>query len=240
MAIRTPRTYPGTYFPPAGDVPLNVRRAYVRRNRFIGGKAVELAVPEVELHYTNVTYEGRVLATRERNGYHDSDFDALVWTEDGKPRWVEYDTTRGAGGGTAKVDATDEVKAAYADYRDKYVAAQKAERAREDAARVAKGKRVRVVKGRKVPVGTEGVVFWIGDSRWGLRVGLRPNRFGGEAVFTSIDNVEVVGDDGETMKQPGPEGPWGRGMVMSSLPDLGRPPAATVIFVSGEAEYATL
>lgn len=34
------------------------------------------------------------------------------------------------------------------------------------------GKLMRVAKGRKVPVGTVGTVFWIGPSDWGLRVGL--------------------------------------------------------------------
>jgi len=57
-----------------------------------------------------LSYEGAVLATRERNGYHDSDFYAIVWDEaEGRLTSVLYDTTRGASGGSATVDATEEV-----------------------------------------------------------------------------------------------------------------------------------
>lgn len=35
-----------------------------------------------------------------------------------------------------------------------------------------KGKWVRVTSGRKVPQGTEGIVFWMGDSQWGTKVGI--------------------------------------------------------------------
>lgn len=59
---------------------------------------------------TTVTYEGAVLATRERNGYHDSDFYAVVWDEEaGRLTTVEYGTTRFPSCGSAEVDATDEV-----------------------------------------------------------------------------------------------------------------------------------
>lgn len=62
-------------------------------------------------------------------------------------------------------------------------------------------KRVRVVKGRKVPVGTEGVVFWMGSTchskygdPWGIytsyRCGIRTDD--GAVHFTAIDNIEVA------------------------------------------------
>lgn len=62
-------------------------------------------------------------------------------------------------------------------------------------------KRVRVVKGRKVPLGTEGVVFWMGShdySRygdpWGIytsyRAGIRADD--GTVYWTAVDNIEVV------------------------------------------------
>nr|DAJ98146.1 MAG TPA: hypothetical protein [Caudoviricetes sp.] len=63
------------------------------------------------------------------------------------------------------------------------------------------GKRVRVIKGRKVPHGTEGVVFFVkrydnskyGDP-WGIysttRIGLKDDN--GDAFFTAIDNVIVL------------------------------------------------
>lgn len=63
------------------------------------------------------------------------------------------------------------------------------------------GKRVKVVKGRKVPHGTEGVVFFVkrydnskyGDV-WGIysttRIGFTDDN--GEAFFTAYDNVVLV------------------------------------------------
>lgn len=65
------------------------------------------------------------------------------------------------------------------------------------------GKTVKVVKGRKVPKGTTGTVFWVkrydnskyGDP-WGIysvtKVGIRDEN--GDAHFTAIDNVEIVSD----------------------------------------------
>lgn len=62
-------------------------------------------------------------------------------------------------------------------------------------------KTVRVFKGRKVPIGTKGIVFWVkrydyskyGDP-WGIysttKVGIRTES--GDAYFTAIDNVEIV------------------------------------------------
>ena len=63
------------------------------------------------------------------------------------------------------------------------------------------GKRVKVVKGRKVPHGTEGVVFWVkrydnskyGDP-WGIysntRVGFKDDS--GQVFFTAFNNVALV------------------------------------------------
>jgi hypothetical protein len=62
-------------------------------------------------------------------------------------------------------------------------------------------KRVRVVKGRKVPKGTEGEVFWLGsycNSPYGdsmglyttFRCGIRDDD--GNVHWTSVDNIEAV------------------------------------------------
>lgn len=53
----------------------------------------------------------------------------------------------------------------------------------------AKGKEARVVKGRKVPIGTRGEIIWIGDGAFGRRVGLKDEA--GKVHWTSVDNVEV-------------------------------------------------
>lgn len=58
------------------------------------------------------------------------------------------------------------------------------------AHRVEVGKEVAVVRGRKVPKGTTGRVFWMGDSRFGRRVGLRDAT--GTVHWTALTNVEVT------------------------------------------------
>lgn len=60
-------------------------------------------------------------------------------------------------------------------------------------------KSVRVVKGRKVSVGSSGVVFWVGAVNysqfqnwwdWEVRLGFKDS--GGEVFFTAEDNVELL------------------------------------------------
>lgn len=72
-----------------------------------------------------------------------------------------------------------------------------AARAQEQARReimALKGMEVEVVKGRKVPKGTKGVVFWVGESTFGYtttwRVGFKTAE--GEKHFTALSNVEAV------------------------------------------------
>ncbi len=50
-------------------------------------------------------------------------------------------------------------------------------------------KTVEVYKGRKVPKGTIGEVFWLGNTQWGVSVGLR--LICGKKLFTSLNNVKV-------------------------------------------------
>lgn len=56
---------------------------------------------------------------------------------------------------------------------------------------IRKGQHVAVIKGRKVPKGTTGVVVWLGESDWGPRVGFRPDD-GGPTVFLAIGNVAAT------------------------------------------------
>lgn len=54
-----------------------------------------------------------------------------------------------------------------------------------------KGQQVTVVKGRKVPVGTTGEVFWVGESNYGgFRVGLKDAE--GEVYWTAASNVQTA------------------------------------------------
>lgn len=145
-----------------------------------------------------VKYEGCVLSTWERNGSWDSDFYAECWDEEkGEVVDVEYATTRaGCGCSDAQVDYTvDTLRKAYRyyyntwrDHFDKYV-----------KIRIAKtintGDTVRVVRGKKIPKGTVGKVFWIGSTynqyarREEERVGIEVD---GKRVFLAYNYVEVV------------------------------------------------
>ena len=117
--------------------------------------------------YVETTYVGLVLAVGEHNGYDDSDFYATVWNPvTSRPFDIEYGTTRAwTYPNHAEVDASAEVRAAYDEYRRVEADKAVAEYAKVEAAKPAKGKKVRVVRGRKVPIGTEGVIFWMDESR---------------------------------------------------------------------------
>jgi len=62
-----------------------------------------------------------------------------------------------------------------------------------EAAIVRVRKVVRIFKGRKYPIGTEGRVFWIGDSGYGTSVGIECTS--GRRLFVSIGNVEVIAQE---------------------------------------------
>lgn len=54
---------------------------------------------------------------------------------------------------------------------------------------ITRGMTVEVYKGRKVPVGTVGVVIWLGQKQWGWRVGVKDDM--GEAHWTALSNVRA-------------------------------------------------
>lgn len=100
------------------------------------------------------------------------------------------------------IDANEEALAAYEGWKAGRLLAKRLDdynalefRANERRRNVEVGKTVRVTKGRKVPQGTEGVVFWIGSSGYGTKVGLGlPNEDG------SYTFVEKAGRYGKTYK----------------------------------------
>lgn len=71
--------------------------------------AIKIWNPDTESH--DVSYEGAVLGTYERNGYDDSDFIAVVWDEERQAvRTVEYASTSSwSYNNGAKEDATPAV-----------------------------------------------------------------------------------------------------------------------------------
>lgn len=155
--------------------------------------------------YMETTHVGRVLALRERNGYDDSDFYAIVWDDaKGCPVEVEYASTRGwTYPNGAKVDATPEIVAKWEAWTIEQKRACERARLAAEAAIPRVGRTVRVVKGRKVEIGTTAEVFWAGRDQFRRgqfgrrdveRVGLR--LLDGTRVFTSAENVVVEGAEG--------------------------------------------
>jgi hypothetical protein len=62
----------------------------------------------------------------------------------------------------------------------------------EKRIRSIKGKEIEVVKGRKIPLGTRGTVFWVGESKYGgYRVGFTDAE--GNEYWTDYNNVDEVG-----------------------------------------------
>ena len=155
-----------------------------------------------------VEHEGATLADREENWSDDSDWYALYWNGEGLGR-TTYRTTRG--GGTddnyVTIDPTPEVLEAVrawqaaANYRlARDLELDAFRKALDEVVTAAKGKRVEVVKGRKVPIGVKGEVFWVGEgrsyNRWdkpGLRLGVRGDN--GETYWIDDRNVRVIDID---------------------------------------------
>lgn len=97
----------------------------------------------------------------------------------------------------AEADATPEVlahwarhRAALADRAEKALHLRQCEDARVRLLEPKVGCPARVVRGRKVPVGTEGVVTWKGSGDFGMRVALKDAD--GAVQYTAITNVERV------------------------------------------------
>jgi hypothetical protein len=61
--------------------------------------------------------------------------------------------------------------------------------AAQEAGEIRKGVIVEVVKGRKIPIGTCGEVFWSGEGAYGDRVGMMVD---GEKIYTAATNVKAV------------------------------------------------
>lgn len=142
-------------------------------------------------------FVGATLSWYERNGYEDSDWYAIVWNEEKQcVEEIEYQTTRGPGCGHVEIDATEEVvRKVYNYYRRIGRAVFDSQTNPAQAKKVRKDDMVKVVRGRKIPKGTVGKVFWIGsvfnyyshsnEERVGIEVD-------GEKKFLPLEYVEVI------------------------------------------------
>ncbi len=142
-------------------------------------------------------YVGRVLNWYERNGYDDSDWYAEVWdSEKQQIEQVLFMTTRCGCSGVAECDATDQVlREVYR--RNKAACRHDFRKFNEQQAKtIRKGDTVRIVKGRKVPKGTEATVFWTGivynqySREHESRIGIEVN---GDRIFIAAENAEPIG-----------------------------------------------
>jgi hypothetical protein len=143
----------------------------------------------------NGQYAGTVIAVREKNGYDDSDFLALVPGPSGGFVWVETGTTRFAGGFIATVDATDEVIDAYEAWYTKHKDEANKAQAAHDARKVGVGSKVQVIGGRKHK-GKIGRVTWFGKDEYVRSKASTHYRIGittveGDRFFVPVRYVEV-------------------------------------------------
>jgi hypothetical protein len=109
---------------------------------------------------------------------------AHIWdVEEGKPKVIGYGNDEFGSSCTVVVDATDDIKVAYELYKvavqakaQALKAAQQVQKnlqeAQEEWDAPEKGKVMQVVRGRKVPKGTVGKVFWLDDPCRPYRAGL--------------------------------------------------------------------
>lgn len=137
------------------------------------------------------TYVGQVVGQETKSTYHDDYYYMIVWDVDDEKGELVFDTvmyatTAAYTDGWMEVDAPKEIIEYYKEMQ--LLEARQAE-IETMKRNVKRGNVVEVVKGRKVPVGTIGTVFWKGYS-YGERVGLETES--GERFFTAKSNVEVV------------------------------------------------
>jgi hypothetical protein len=101
----------------------------------------------------------------------------------------KYDRNRGV---KVEQTLTEAEAATLASLKSAETEAGKAVEVAREAGTPTRGKQVRVFKGRKVAIGTEGRVFWYGRCKYGHghRVGFETAE--GEKHFTAETNVEVL------------------------------------------------
>jgi len=167
-------------------------------------------------------YSGHVLGTGSRSYSDCSGEYAIVWDEENQTvTTVTFAHTGYGDNGRAVVDATPEVRAKARAWLKNWAIQPLTEGLRNlayaDARAIDKGTVVKVVRGRKVPKGTVGTVFWKGEKHYGVsypntgfyrgtsrfygniatRIGFKDEA--GTVFWTNIDNVDKVE---ETVKMP--------------------------------------
>lgn len=138
------------------------------------------------------SYKGCVLSTYERNMYDDSDFLAVVWNGTSLEH-VEYATTRGwTYLNSAIVDATEETLNQVREYLTAIYTQQMIDLAVKQSKQIEKGRIVRVVKGRKIAIGTTGTVVTICKNVYDEKNPKVMVKIGNGIQTTYANNLEVV------------------------------------------------
>ena len=164
-------------------------------------KTDRLATPTIKEEYAGAT-----LCKRELNYYDDSDGYSHVWDGECVRRIGTWTTRAGTDSAGETIDVIGSplepaIRAwhitflmdAFAKSRSRAYDADL-----RDAQRPTKGSKVKVVRGRKVPIGTQGVVFWVGPGyAKPYDRSTPPNRLGikdaeENVYWTSETNVEVT------------------------------------------------
>jgi hypothetical protein len=146
------------------------------------------------------SYKGQVIRLIENNGYHDSDFFAIVWDlESNNFKRIEYASTRGGSyKNNAFVDATPEILELVKARQAKNRAEDQAEKDALLSIQVEKGKIVEFIgleKKKAFLNNLQGEVFWIGAGfGYGstMRVGVKVDE---KKYFVDLNNVKVVGSE---------------------------------------------
>lgn len=143
-----------------------------------------------------ITFASVCLFPQQRSSIMDSyytDFGMLVYDPSRDAfvtEWYTSDRDESPIHSYAEVDASPETLALYQARQE-----EQARKTRERAELIRvmtpeKGKRLEVIKGRKVARGTIGECIWVGHSNYGDRVGLRDDA--GQVHWTAITNVQVI------------------------------------------------
>lgn len=140
-----------------------------------------------------VSYQGAVLATRERNMHDDSDFYAIVWDGE-RLKSVTYGTTRAwTYPNHAEADATPEVLAEVRAWLLPQVVTVRVNAIRRQVENPAiLYRNVVVARGRKVAKGTTGQVDLISLSNFDNTERIRIRLLDGTHVWTAARNCDVV------------------------------------------------
>jgi hypothetical protein len=140
----------------------------------------------------NVSYEDRVLKVSSRyNSSMDIDeYYADVW--DGEQvRHICYGSNFGESG-KAEVDAIPEVIAEYRTWLYQIRLEILAENSWRKASEIFLGMVATVIKGRKLPIGTTGIIFWKGPNKFAYgRYSVGLELADGSRVFTDENNIRI-------------------------------------------------